>query len=70
MPRATTCLFENREIGIDEALRFRDDGGRTPTSQLLCVECKERVKAHRSGGSGGAHFEHFRRNSDCSRSVP
>src|SRR5260370_13744863 len=68
MPRATTCVFEGREIGIDEALQLRDDEGSSVALDFRCGECDKRVRPHRAGGATSAHFEHLSRNSGCSRS--
>jgi hypothetical protein len=64
----TAVVIENAEsvpVSIDEALTWRD-------REYLCPECKERVRPHKEHESDGrrmaAHFEHLKRNSNCSLS--
>lgn len=66
--RSTTCLLGGEEIGIEEALRLRERSGRK-SPDFRCVECRERVSAHRAGGGMVAHFEHLSKNPTCSLSV-
>ena len=72
MPRATTCLLNGNVIGVKDALDYRENArlrGK-PTPDFRCIECHEFVRPHREGGNAAAHFEHLRRNPDCSLSDP
>jgi hypothetical protein len=68
MPTIERCL-----ISVDTALALRklidSTGLEVPNGNLgfMCPECKRSVKPH-EGDS--AHFEHLRRNSNCSLSHP
>ena len=69
MPKATTCLFINaRTIEVEEALNLRNELGRDATLDFRCGECGMPVRPFNAGGTTSAHFEHFKRNPDCSRS--
>ena len=68
MARATTCLFEDREIDVAEALQLRDGGGSNVALDFRSGECGKPVRPHRAGGTAAAHFEHLIVNSGCSRS--
>lgn len=62
-----TCEVKVRgewiELTIEDALRL--DASRTKR----CPECQGQVRAHTNGSNGmRAHFEHFRRHDECSRS--
>lgn len=71
MARAASCVLDGREISIDDALQLRDQGRRRdPKLDFRCVECDKPVRAHKEGGGAQAHFEHHRRNPNCSRSDP
>ncbi len=72
MARATVCVLAGQEIGIEEALQLRSQGGGkgVPKPDFRCVECGESVRAHKDGGGAQAHFEHLRRNPDCRLSDP
>ena len=54
---------EEKIITIDEALEQRDRG-------YLCPECREPIRPHSESYNKkyGAHFEHKKRNPDCSLS--
>lgn len=63
MPKATQCKLNGQTISIDEALAIRD---RRAGVVFRCVECGERVRAHRTGTTQqAAHFEHFSANPRC-----
>jgi len=70
MPMAISCLLNKKTIGVEEALRLRDEAKRVgqPRPDFLCVDCRKAVKPHRDGGDGAAHFEHFERNPVCTLS--
>lgn len=72
MPRAVSCLFNQAEIGVEEALRLRNRVGREKISRVdfRCIECGEAVKAMKASDYGAAHFEHFERNPECGLSDP
>lgn len=68
MPRSITCLLAAREISVAEALDIRESKDANIKSQVklfTCVECGKPVRPHKDGATGGAHFEHHRRNPDC-----
>ena len=73
MPLAITCMRDNLELTIQEALDLRDA---TPVKRrkelgFRCADCGEAVKAFKEGTTGGeAHFEHYARNSACQLSDP
>jgi len=74
MVRASTCALNGREIGIDEALRLREQTRRSGRSSLdfRCVEGDEMVRARKEGGKAGAHFElepQSRQSVERSRSI-
>ena len=70
MAKMTTCLFHGTSISIDDAISRRDDARKRGVGapHFECDECKEPVRAHKSGGLAQAHFEHLERNKDCSQS--
>ena len=72
MPKATTCLLNKSEVGVDEALRLRDEARRTgqQSPDFRCTDCGEAVRPHSDGGDAAAHFEHLRRNPACPLSDP
>ena len=72
MARATTCMFEGKELSIEDAIEIRDKRSSKERKKLrfTCVECGKHVRAHRASGHGEAHFEHFARNPDCKLSDP
>jgi ribosomal protein L32 len=72
MARSTTCYFGSGEgrrlVHIKEALALR-----SPKLPFRgeCPECGETVRPHQAAKSGmSAHFEHLRRNKNCSLSDP
>ena len=66
MPKATSCLLDKREISVGEALKIDNPSVKR---RFSCVECGERVRAHKKGTTNqAAHFEHMSRNPRCSRS--
>lgn len=72
MPRATTCELDGQIIGVEEALRLRDEaaGRRGPYPEFSCRECGEPVRPHKEGTTGqAAHFEHKKRNPGCSQGT-
>jgi hypothetical protein len=68
MPKMTQAVFEGKLISIDEGLALRTITTRGNRPRFICDECGERVRAHKSGGHAGAHFEHHKRNPSCSQS--
>ena len=68
MPKMEECV-----IGVDlaNAIRKVADalGLKVPQGKLgfRCTECRQPVKPMVAGGTS-AHFEHLKRNKDCSRS--
>jgi hypothetical protein len=72
MPRAITCMLNQREISVDEALGLRDSPPRSRSERIdfRCVECNKAVRPHKDGTSGAAHIEHLKRNAACRLSDP
>lgn len=70
MPRATTCALNGEVIDVLEALRRKARLTRSMKADFRCVECGKAVRPHKDGGHGAAHFEHLRRNPQCSLSDP
>ena len=70
MPTATACFYDGKAIEVDKAIalkqRAKADNNVVPL--FTCLECHERVRPHRGGGHAPAHFEHLKRNADCSLS--
>ncbi|SRR5258708_3620634 len=68
MPKSTVCLMRgiNARVTVPEAKKL----SRNERRNLVCLECKERVKPHKASddGSQAAHFEHLARNERCSLS--
>lgn len=69
MARVTDCMFEGSRIDVDAAIRARDQRSKRRAPVFQCVECGERVFAHRGGSDGRSHFEHRPANPRCSRSA-
>ncbi len=71
MPKATTCELDGQIVGIEEALRLRDEAPRRrPYPEFRCRECGELVRPHKRGTTGqSAHFEHRIRNPRCSQGT-
>lgn len=70
MATATLCKLEQRKISVQEAIRLREIA-RTenrPVPAFKCTECDRNVRPHQGGGHTPAHFEHLRRNRNCSLS--
>lgn len=68
MPKATTCKLYGQIVGIEEALRLRDEfrKRRRPYPPFRCRECDEFVRPHKKGATDqGAHFEHRERSPGC-----
>ncbi len=70
MPTATKCIMNGNTIDICEALILREQVGNKKANRkdYFCIECYQPVYAHRASDSTAAHFEHSKRNSDCSLS--
>ena len=70
MAKAMTCIMNQRELDVDQALALRDEARRSgqTTPHFECMECRKPVRPHRSGGHASAHFEHLERNSNCALS--
>jgi len=58
-----SSLLNGRLVSIREALKLKSVGD---SPDFRCPECLHKVRAHKSGGHISAHFEHLRRNPDCS----
>jgi len=68
MPLATQCLYQDRLIGVDEAIGIKRDSIYHAKDLFECTECHLPVRPHKPGGDGSAHIEHIDRNSNCSLS--
>ena len=70
MPTATACFYDGKAIEVDKAiaLKQRAKAENNVVPLFTCLECHERVRPHRGGGHAPAHFEHLKRNADCSLS--
>lgn len=66
MATMTSCTLNGKTIDIRAAIDMKDTAGTTP--DFRCNECSQPVRPHRSGGHTLAHFEHLKRNPDCSQS--
>lgn len=70
-PPMTTCIFQEKEIDVEEALglrrRAKARGGTLPF--FTCIECSKTVRAHEAGDNPPAHFEHQVHNPQCKYSV-
>ncbi len=69
MPRSICC--EVREgsddwlfVTVEDVIERRNRGD--IKFDKRCVECHGRVRAHKAGVWGAAHFEHMQRHSGCS----
>ena len=69
------CFHKGKRISIDDALNIRGAVRKSPPAGTFrCVECEQPVHPHKpkstcaTGATG--HFEHAKRNSDCSLSKP
>ncbi len=70
MARATTCILQGQEIGVDEALLIREEAKQNSNSKpdFRCGMCDKKVILHKGSPYGQAHIEHEERNADCPRS--
>ena len=70
MPTATKCIMNGNTIDICEALILRDQADKKSVNRedYFCIECDQPIFAHRASDSTAAHFEHRKRNLDCSLS--
>ena len=68
MPKATSCKRFGQIIGVDEALRLRDEARRRRRAYppFRCRECDEFVRPHKKGTTDqAAHFEHRESSPGC-----
>lgn len=72
MPKATICKLKNQKIGVEKALRLRDQAKRECNLRpdFKCINCNYDVKPHSGSLYGAAHFEHLHRNANCPLSDP
>lgn len=68
MPLAMIALRKGIEVEVHVLIAKQLN--RNDRRDLVCLECRERVVPHRESydGSQAAHYEHFRRNDNCSLS--
>jgi hypothetical protein len=69
VPRSERCLISVELAGaLSEAVEAM--GLHVPKGDrgFLCPECERPVKPHKAGAKMKAHFEHLKRNADCSLS--
>ena len=63
MPAATDCIFNNKLITVNQAVKKRNLAKKNKSSApvFLCKGCREEVTALKQSSSGAiAHFEHNR----------
>ena len=72
MPRASICT-----VNVGDALRINEltKLSKAAKVEYRCTECNQLVKPHnigkdKKGRNQAAHFEHFKRNTNCSLSAP
>ena len=70
MPKMITANSESKIVPIETALLRREAArkNRTVMPKYLCIECGNPVRPHKAGQSNQAHFEHLKRNINCSKS--
>jgi hypothetical protein len=51
-------------VSVDQIIERRNKGEKAET--MRCVECGGKVRAHKAGDWGEAHFEHLRKHPGCS----
>lgn len=70
MATATLCKLGQSEINVQEAIRLRQIArtDEQPMPPFTCMECGRSVRPHQGGGHTPPHFEHLRRNRNCSLS--
>jgi hypothetical protein len=67
MAKMTVCILNGKSIDIDEAIDIKAMGVKV-AADFRCNECNNPVRPHRAGGYSAAHFEHLKRNPNCSKS--
>jgi hypothetical protein len=65
MAAISFALLDGKSVSIDEALKLKSSRS---SPKLTCPECSQSVRIHRAGGHMPAHFEHRKRNPNCSLS--
>jgi hypothetical protein len=66
MPHLVSCLYGQKEIGVGEALRLREQAKASRRAlDFRCSICGMPVRPHRAGGHELPHFEHVSRNPQC-----
>ena len=70
MPKMITANSDSKTVPIETALQRRDAAkkNRTIPPKYSCVECSKPVRPHKAGPNNQAHFEHLKRNKNCSMS--
>ena len=68
MATAVNCNYNGKLITVDEAMHIKSSNEDTQALSFKCTECDKPVRHHRSGGKVSAHFEHLKRNPECSLS--
>lgn len=66
MKAAVTCIYEEKDLSISDALELRESSGQP--LYFTCISCGEMVKPHKEGNNNAAHFEHYERNYSCPHS--
>ncbi len=66
------CIHQGKRISISDALNIRDAVRKSPPAGTFrCVECEQPVRPHKPKSTcATGHFEHAKRNPDCSLSKP
>lgn len=68
MATAVNCNYNGNLISVDEAMQIKSSTEGKTALSFKCTECDKPVRPHRSGGKVSAHFEHLKRNPECSLS--
>jgi 5-methylcytosine-specific restriction protein A len=68
MATAVNCNYNGKLITVNEAMNIKSSNEGMRALAFKCTECDNPVRPHRSGGKVSAHFEHLKRNPECSLS--
>lgn len=70
MAKNVSAALNGRVTGADLGVRLRDAARMTGKKDpdFRCIECTRPTRVHEAGGHMPAHFEHLKRNNQCSLS--
>ena len=70
MKSSQNCIYEEKTISVEEAITLKNKAGISSRDNFKCIECSEPVRPHAESQTSNhpAHFEHFKRNPECSYS--